>query len=185
MRILSFEQTWSAHGWRTPASRRPQELGRCKRSGLWGEKGNNQRNITDLSLINPPCSPLFAVSVGLSLVPQETLHGQTSVTQDIGSKSPENTHFTQIFTHTLMELPWHPRGRSYSFSFWLVPQTKYCNGVDLEEERNKMTERPCTIKMVTQVFGNVFFCLDFLPNMSLRIAVRFPNPLATSISWGT
>ena len=79
-----------------------------------------------------------------------------------------------------MELPWHSRGRSYSFSFWLVPQTKYCNGVDLEEERNKMTERPCTIKMVTHVFGNVFFCLGFL-----QIAVRFPNPLATSISWGT
>ena len=31
---------------------------------------------------------------------------------------------------------------------------------------------------------NVFFCLDFLPNMSLRIAVRFPFPLATN-SWGT
>ena len=58
-----------------------------------------------------------------------------------GSKSPENTHFTQISTHTLMELPWRSRGRSHSFSFWLVPQTKYCNGVDLEEERNKLREQ--------------------------------------------
>ena len=84
-----------------------------------------------------------------------------------------------------MELPWRSRGRSYSFSFWLVPQTKYCNGVDLEEERNKMTERPCKIKMVTQVFGNVFSVWIFYQKCHYVIAVRFPNPLATSISWGT